>query len=234
MLPSRPKTIPTRTNTRTYFTEALRDYLLNKSDMLGDTYQERYNRLFRGGLRIHTTLDSNLQAGSRGRPQPAPGEHAGIRCGDRVARFARRARCGRWSAARASSPAQRETNMALWPRQTGSSIKFFILAAAVQAGAQPGDIIDGKAPCTLPNPGNEAEPFIITDAVSSGVGHAAPSRRGGRSTVRSAACRRSSACIEWSTRRIGWRESPYLYLGQPTPSAHRSNRSPASPPAPTR
>ena len=61
VLPSRPKTIPTRTNVRTYFTEALRDYLLNKSDMLGDTYQERYNRLFRGGLRIHTTLDSNLQ-----------------------------------------------------------------------------------------------------------------------------------------------------------------------------
>ena len=62
VLPSRPKTIPTRTNVRTYFTEALRDYLLNRSDMLGETYQERYNRLFRGGLRIHTTLDSNLQA----------------------------------------------------------------------------------------------------------------------------------------------------------------------------
>ena len=33
--------------------------------------------------------------------------------------------------------------MALQPRQTGSSIKFFVLAAALQAGAQPDDIIDG-------------------------------------------------------------------------------------------
>ena len=45
-----------------YYTEALRDYLLNRSDILGDTYEERYNKLFRGGLRIHTTLDPILQA----------------------------------------------------------------------------------------------------------------------------------------------------------------------------
>ena len=37
--------------------------------------------------------------------------------------------------------------MALAPRQTGSSIKFFILAAALQAGAQPDDIIDGRPTC---------------------------------------------------------------------------------------
>ena len=42
---------------RTYYTEALRDYLLNRSDMLGATYEERYNTLFRGGLRIHTTFN---------------------------------------------------------------------------------------------------------------------------------------------------------------------------------
>ena len=50
-------------------------------------------------------------------------------------------------------PGEREVNMALAPRQTGSSIKIFILAAALQAGAQPDDIIDGPTPCTLPEPG---------------------------------------------------------------------------------
>ncbi len=40
-------------------------------------------------------------------------------------------------------PGEREINMALAPRQTGSSIKLFVLAAALQAGAQPDDIIDG-------------------------------------------------------------------------------------------
>ena len=54
--------------------------------------------------------------------------------------------------------------MTLEPRQTGSSQKFFILAAALQAGAQPLDQINGTTPCTLPNPGQPEEPFEITDA----------------------------------------------------------------------
>jgi membrane peptidoglycan carboxypeptidase len=56
--------------------------------------------------------------------------------------------------------------LALRRRQTGSSIKFFILAAALQAGVQPEDLIDGTLPCTLPNPENLEEPFEITKGVS--------------------------------------------------------------------
>jgi len=41
VLPSRVKTLPDRAFERTYFSEALRDYLLNKSDVLGATYEER-------------------------------------------------------------------------------------------------------------------------------------------------------------------------------------------------
>jgi penicillin-binding protein 1A len=44
--------------------------------------------------------------------------------------------------------------MALKPRQTGSSIKMFVLAAALQAGAQPNDIVNGTQPCTMPDPGD--------------------------------------------------------------------------------
>ena len=43
-------------------TEALRDYLLNRTTILGETYEQRYNQLFRGGLRIHTTLKPGMQA----------------------------------------------------------------------------------------------------------------------------------------------------------------------------
>ncbi|MFM7829874.1 MAG: penicillin-binding transpeptidase domain-containing protein, partial [Actinomycetota bacterium] len=57
-------------------------------------------------------------------------------------------------------------NLALRRRQTGSSVKFFILAAALQAGVQPDDLIDGTLPCTLANPGNLDEPFEITKGVS--------------------------------------------------------------------
>jgi penicillin-binding protein 1A len=61
-------------------------------------------------------------------------------------------------------------NLALAPRQTGSSIKIFILAAAVAAGAQGDDVIDGTLPCTLPNPDDPDNPFVATDGVSRPVG----------------------------------------------------------------
>ena len=67
-------------------------------------------------------------------------------------------------------PSEHEMNMALAPRQTGSSIKLFILAAALQAGAQPNDVIDGSTPCILPNPDDPKEPFEIKDAAAA-AGH---------------------------------------------------------------
>ncbi len=167
VLPSRVKSLPERSFARSYFTEALRDYLLNKTDILGDTYQERYNQLFRGGLRIHTTLDSNLQAlAEQARnelPDAQPFDSAIISLDSTSGAI--RAMVG----GRGFVSGEREVNMALKPRQTGSSIKVFILAAAVQAGAQANDLLDGTRPCVLPNPGNEAEPFTISDAVNRGV-----------------------------------------------------------------
>ena len=55
------------------------------------------------------------------------------------------------------------TNLANLLNQTSL---LFILAAALQAGAQATDIIDGRRPCVLPNPGDPSDPFEITDAVS--------------------------------------------------------------------
>ena len=168
VLPSRVKTLPDRAFERTYFTEALRDYLLNRSDVLGDTYQERYNQLFRGGLRIHTTIDANLQSlAEQARsvlPETPQGFDASIVSLDSASGAVRVMVGGRGFV-----PTEREVNMALSPRQTGSSIKLFILAAAVQAGAQANDLLDGTKPCVLPNPGNEDEPFLITDAVNGGI-----------------------------------------------------------------
>jgi penicillin-binding protein 1A len=167
VLPSRVQSLPGRSYARTYFTEALRDYLLNKSDILGDTYQQRYNQLFRGGLRIHTTLDANLQSlAEQARaelPEAQPFDAAIVSLDSSSG--AVRAMVG----GRGFVPNEREVNMALSPRQTGSSVKLFILAAAVQAGAQANDLLDGTRPCVLPNPGNEAEPFEISDAVNRGV-----------------------------------------------------------------
>ncbi len=67
VLPERVKVIPGRENRRTYYTEALRDYLLNRSTILGETPEQRYNQLFRGGLRIHTTFNPGMQAAAEQR-----------------------------------------------------------------------------------------------------------------------------------------------------------------------
>ena len=148
VLPDRARTTPGRINQRTYYTEALRDYLLNRSNLLGDTYDERYSALFRGGLRIHTTFDPHLQAlAEEARnvlPDTAQGFDAAMVTLD-TSTAAIRAMVG----GRGFVPNERETNMALAPRQTGSSIKLFVLAAALQAGAQPDDIIDGANNCSF-------------------------------------------------------------------------------------
>ncbi|MGA0180951.1 MAG: penicillin-binding transpeptidase domain-containing protein, partial [Ilumatobacteraceae bacterium] len=65
---------------------------------------------------------------------------------------------------------ENEVNLAMRRRQTGSSVKMFILAAALEAGVEADDYIDGTLPCTLPNPENPEEPFIVKNGVSEPVG----------------------------------------------------------------
>jgi len=52
--------------------------------------------------------------------------------------------------------AQSQVNLTLRGRQTGSAFKFVILTAALATGAQPNDVINGQAPCVLPNAGDPA------------------------------------------------------------------------------
>ena len=191
--PSGSKTIPTRTNVRTYFTEALREYLLDTLD--------HPRRRRRGAVQPavprrpadpHHARSEPAGAG-RGAARRAAGQPAGLRRGDRVARLGDRRDPG--DGRRAGLQAnEARSNMALAPRQTGSSIKFFILAAAVQAGAQPNDMIDGTRAVHAAEPRRtRAEPFVINDAASPAASTRSRARRGRRSTARSLACRRSSA-----------------------------------------
>ena len=169
-LPEVVQQIAEKRITRTHFSEEVKSYLLNKSNLLGDTYQERYNKLFRGGLRIHTTLDPVAQsAAEKARLEQLPSNTAGID----TAVVSLDSKTGAVRAMVGGKPfvaGRNEVNMALAPRQTGSSIKIFILAAAVAAGAQGDDVIDGTLPCTLPNPDDPDNPFVVTDGVSRPVG----------------------------------------------------------------
>jgi penicillin-binding protein 1A len=167
-IPEVPQVLPGRTTTPTYFTEALQDYLLNRSDILGTDEQQRRSTLLRGGLRIYTTIDPILQSKAEAArnvlPDTQQGFDAAIVSLD-TTNGAIRVMVGGKGFRRNVS----EVNMALVPRQTGSSIKYFILAAALEAGVEPSDLIDGTLPCTLPNPGNPKEPFEIKQGVSKPV-----------------------------------------------------------------
>lgn len=169
-LPEKVRTIgdPSET-TRTFYTEAVKDYLLNRTDLLGDTVQERYNRLFRGGLRIYTTFDPDIQrADDQARDTKLPQNNKGVE----AALITLDSKTGAIRAMTSGKDFQagiNEINLTLNPRQTGSSIKMFILAAAIQAGAQGNDLIDGPSRCSLPNPGNPREPVFEIGATGHGL-----------------------------------------------------------------
>ncbi|MEM9745186.1 MAG: transglycosylase domain-containing protein [Actinomycetota bacterium] len=213
-IPVRTQVLPTRSNERTYFTEALKDYLLNVSDVLGETQQERFNRLFRGGLRIHTTLNPDLQVAAEFARTELP-ETNGAFDAAIVSLDSQTGAIRAMVGGAGFRPNEREVNMALSPRQTGSSIKFFILAAALQAGAQAGDEIDGIRGCRFENPGDPEEPFFqINGGVAGYVGNL---QRVTAGSINCAFVRLSQIVglnrVVDTTYRMA--ESPYLYRGQP-------------------
>ena len=167
-MPERVQTIPTYTTKPTYFTEAVKEYLLNRATFLGDE-QQRATLLYRGGLQIHTTFDPNLQALAEQAHDVLPKTQVGIE--DAIVTLDTKTAAIRAMVGGSGfQPRVNEINMALVPRQTGSSVKIFILAAALEAGVQPTDLIDGTSPCSLPDPNDAKVPFVITDAVSKPVG----------------------------------------------------------------
>ncbi|MBV8295384.1 MAG: hypothetical protein JO085_00995, partial [Acidimicrobiia bacterium] len=48
-------------------------------------------------------------------------------------------------------------------RQPGSSFKAFTLMAALEQGHSPNDVVDGTAPCPVPNPGGTPNPYSPTN-----------------------------------------------------------------------
>jgi penicillin-binding protein 1A len=163
-MPERVRTIPTYTTKPTYYTEAIKDYLLQRATFLGDE-QQRANLLYRGGLEIHSTLDPNLQALAEQAHEVLPKTRVGIENAI-LTLDTKTAAIRAMVGGSGFVPRTNEINMALVPRQTGSSIKIFILAAALEAGVQPNDVIDGTSPCVLPDPNDPKVPFPITDATS--------------------------------------------------------------------
>ena len=143
-----------------YFLEEVKQSLLNET-ALGKTFDERRDALFTGGLRIYTTIDPKAQFAAEAAVRnnlPADERDftaalAALEPGTGAVR------------AMVGGPGfdRLEFNIATSKgRQTGSSFKPFVLAAAMEQGYVPQDTIDGTGPCVFDNKGSP-EPIYVAE-----------------------------------------------------------------------
>ena len=203
------KTVPVRD----YFVEEVRRRLLNKDGVydatpegkaLGDTYEQRFNALNRGGLRIYTTYDPVMeQKAVDARQQTVPG----IEPDGRVPKGtwfnpATGKEEPQWATETISSvepptgavrvllggptySSENQLNIATQSyKQPGSSFKTYVLAALFDRGFVPNDIVDGTSPCLLtPDDPNFIDPTRPTAGAGAFPAHNFGGEGGGVGTI---------------------------------------------------
>ncbi len=170
-----------------YWVEAVKQLLLTDPKYkLGDTYAERYNALFKGGLRVTTTLDSGMQTKAmQARTDTLPDHNANGLFVISNTSSASLANCPKLHdaaghcegtvamvAVEPSNGAVRAVvggpgftnwkyNLALdAQRQPGSAMKPFVLVTALEHGGSVLDTIDGGK-CSFVNNGGTPNPYVV-------------------------------------------------------------------------
>jgi penicillin-binding protein 1A len=133
-----------------YFTEEVKRRLLDDPG-LGETATDRYNALFRGGLRIYTTVDPLVQESAELAAESVVGEerpYAAVAALDpRTGHVL--ALVGGRDFYDTSDPVARFNLATQGVRQPGSSFKPFVLAAALERGLTLDDVFEGGASITV-------------------------------------------------------------------------------------
>lgn len=163
---------------RDYFVEEVKQQLL-RDERLGATAQDRYNAVFKGGLKIVTTIDPRLQAEAKAELAATLTDDLAkgtLRCEGKEsldkADFQDGVDDGRCNlsgtivsvepatgAVRAHVVRSDFADTQFNPindgfgRQPGSSFKTFVLVAALENGYSPEDVVNGTSPCMVPLPG---------------------------------------------------------------------------------
>ncbi len=149
-----------------YVQEALEAVLNDPLIPLGEDYQDRFTKVYFGGLKIHTYLDPAAQASAlRARDDILPQDDRGFTAAMAVVDTHTSA-----VLAMVGGPefAREQFNIATQGlRQPGSSMKTFVLAALFEAGYTPTDTVRGDSPCEFDNPGGVPNPYKVRGGTGS-------------------------------------------------------------------
>ncbi|MDP1792671.1 MAG: PBP1A family penicillin-binding protein [Acidimicrobiales bacterium] len=149
-LPTKVESLETETND--YFVEQVKQELLD-DERLGETAQERYNAVFKGGLRIVTTLDPTISSAALLAVDTilpdTDGKFTAALASVEPSTGAVRAIVG------GSDFESTKFNLATQAhRQAGSAFKTMVLVAALREGYGPSTIVNGTSPCSVEFPGH--------------------------------------------------------------------------------
>jgi penicillin-binding protein 1A len=161
-----------------HFIEYVKDQML-RSRTFGFTYEERYNLLFRGGLRIYTTLDPRMQraadAAVKGVLSQPSDPYGGLTAID-----PRNGHIKAMASGRGYRSGRRDrfahVNLAtggITGRQSGSSFKTFALVAALENGISPTQLFQGGSSIVINDPrcpGTNLNPWYVRNYEGSAVG----------------------------------------------------------------
>jgi penicillin-binding protein 1A len=139
-----------------YYVQEVVTQLLGTGSPLGSTYQERYDALFEGGLKIYTNLDPQLQALAEqtianDTPANTRGFQEAMVSIDPTTGKVRAMVGGSGFSTTAGSHFNIITEGS---RQPGSGFKIFTLLAALEQGYSIDDTLDGQSPCAVKFPGD--------------------------------------------------------------------------------
>ena len=152
-----------------YFVDYVKHWILT-NERFGDTYTQRYNLLFKGGLRIHTTVDLRTQEAAERAVNAVlsqPGDPYGALTAVDPRDGAIKAMVGgRDYFARPRDDRYSKLNLATGGttgRQAGSAFKPFALVTALENGILPSETYAAPSAIVLDYPpcGSEVDPWIV-------------------------------------------------------------------------
>lgn len=151
-----------------YFVEAVKQQLLGDARFnLGDTVQERTQSLFKGGYSIVTTLNPAFQRAAEEKVTQILPDSGGVFTAALVSVDVKTGAVRALVGGPDFSKAQFNL-VTQGGRQTGSSFKTLTLVAALESGYLVNDRISGVAPCEIPNPGGEDDPWKVRNSEGAG------------------------------------------------------------------